>query len=272
MSDIKYTFETQKVDLESIYNARELGGYVLPDGRKIKKGMLLRGGALAKASREDLATLSSKYHLAHIFDFRTRTEVFLAPDRPVFGSDQIWLPAIDETSESMADNTLPEEAYADLVGWLARNATNSMLQRAAKEIYTSMITNEYTQLQYTSFLQTIVRTESGGIYWHCSQGKDRTGLGAAFILAALGADRELILKDFLISNEYYAEVLASSLELVKTEPEKDVIRTFIGVNGNYFNDALDLIDRRYGSLTAYIQDQLLLSEQDMEILRQRYLE
>lgn len=272
MSEINYSFESQKVGLDSIYNARELGGYLLPDGKKIKKGLLLRGGALAKASREDLATLSSKFHLAHIFDFRTRTEVFLSPDRPVFGSDQIWLPAIDETSETMADNTLPEEAYADLVGWLARNAGNSMLQKAAKDIYTSMITNEYTQLQYTSFLQTIVRTESGGIYWHCSQGKDRTGLGAAFILAALGADRELILKDFLMSNEYYADVLASSLELVKTEPEKDVIRTFIGVNGKYFNDALDLIDRRYGSLIAYIQDQLLLSDQDIEILRQRYLE
>lgn len=269
---MKYTFESQKIGLDSLYNARELGGYVLPDGSRIKHDLLLRGGALSKASREDLATLGSRFHLRHIFDFRTRTEVYLSPDRPVFGSDQIWLPAIDETSEGMADNTLPEDAYADLIGWLSRNAANPMLQRTARDIYTSMITNEYTQLQYTSFLQTIVRTDSGAIYWHCSQGKDRTGLGSAFILAALGADRELILNDFLISNEYYADVLSSSLELVSTEAEKDVIRTFIGVNEKYFNDALDLIDRRYGSLMAYIQDQLLLSDQDLEILRKRYLE
>lgn len=268
-----YNFKTQSIGLDSLLNARELGGYVLPDGSRIRKGLLLRGGALSKASREDLAALSERFHLAHIFDFRTRNEVYLSPDRPVFGSDQIWLPAIDETSESVADtNVLPEEAYHDLVGWLVANASNPMLQKLAREIYTGLITNEYTQLQYTAFMQTIVRTESGAVYWHCSQGKDRTGLGSAFLLAALGADRELIMQDFLISNDFYHDLLESSLALVKTDAEKDVIRTFIGVNELYFSEALNLIDRRYGSMINFLQDVLCLTDDDIAILRERYLE
>ena len=50
----EYSFETQKIGLDSIANARELGGYVLPDGRCVKHNLLLRGGLLNKASDENL--------------------------------------------------------------------------------------------------------------------------------------------------------------------------------------------------------------------------
>ncbi len=257
--------------LNSIPNARDLGGYILPDGSVVREGLLLRGGFLGGASDADLSELHEKYRLAHVFDFRTEGELRRSPDKPVEGADNIWLPAIDPTTEDLAEMSLPKEAFLDLGNWLVRNASSPLVQSIASRIYTDMVTNEYTQLQYAAFLMQIVSTTDGAVYWHCSQGKDRTGLGAAFILAALGADRELILKDYSISDDYYRKETDYWCSLVGTEEEREVIRTFIGVNIRYFTAALDLIDRRWGSMDAYLRGPLCLTDEDITTLKKRYL-
>ena len=122
----------------------------------------------------------------------------------------------------------------------------------------------------------LVNTDEGAFYWHCTQGKDRTGLGAAFILAALGADRRLILQDYHISQEFYKETFERiAMQLLQNGGDEEdlyVARTFSGANLHCFEDALDLIDRKYGSMKAYLMNRLGVSTQDMECLRQRYLE
>lgn len=268
----EYSFETQKIGLDSIANARELGGYVLPDGRCVKHDLLLRGGLLKKASDEDIRAFTERFHLVHNFDFRTKDEVTVAPDRPIEGADHIWLPAIDEETEALAADALPHEAYRDLNNWLVANSHNEMVQRVAHHLYMDMVFNEYTQLQYAAFLQTLVNTPDGAVYWHCSQGKDRTGLASTFLLAALGADRDLILKDYRISMEFYQKEVDYYYSLVKTEAERQVLLTFIGVNEAYYVETLDMIDRRYGSLVAYLKGPLCMTEEDFAVLRDRYLE
>lgn len=268
----KYDFHSQDAGLPSIVNARELGGYVLPDGRRVRKGLLLRGGSLFAASWEDLQKLRYDYELAVDFDFRTEAEVQLAPDRMSSGARYIWLPAIDPQTETIDTKSLPKEAFTDLKNWLLNNSCSPKVQLVASHLYTDMVTNEYTQLQYAAFLETIVQTPKGAIYWHCSQGKDRTGLGAAFLLCALGADRKLILEDYAISMEFYRAEVEEMYARVATEEERQVILTFIGVNQRYFEDALDLIDEQYGSLENYLRGPLCLTDEDFAILRKRYLE
>lgn len=257
---------------KSIANFRDIGGNVLPDGTCIRKGLLLRGGALHDISDEDSATLRNKYRVRHIFDFRTQTETLLAPDKPLEGADILWLPAIDEKTESIANSQLPKEAFLDLGPWLVKNSSNAFVQDVASRLYSDMVLNEYTQLQYAAFMSEVVNTTDGAVYWHCSQGKDRTGLAAAFLLSALGADRNLILKDYLLSQDYYKNELEFYESQVRTEEEKEVIRTFISVNPRYFSAALDLIDHKWGSLQSYVRNALLVQDSDIETLRSRYLE
>lgn len=252
---------------------RELGGYVLPDGRRVKRGLLLRGGALSNLSDSDRDILRNRFNIVADFDFRTEEEIRRAPDRVLAGVKFIWFPAIDPETEKAADLSLPKEAYRDLPTWLVANSCNRTVQDLASRLYTDMVTNEWTQIQYAAFLQSILNTSEGGaLFWHCSQGKDRTGLGAAFILCALGADRELILQDYIISEEYYREEFERYGAMVATEEERAVLRTFISVNVNYFIDALDLIDRQWGSLENYIKGPLCLTDDDIRVLRERYTE
>ena len=84
----------------------------------------------------------------------------------------------------------------------------------AANMYPSLIRSEYSQLQYATFLRLIVESpEDGGILWHCFQGKDRTGWGAAYLLFALGVDREAIIADFDLSNAAYRTLVEMKIVL-----------------------------------------------------------
>ena len=86
---LKNTIDTnmfpQSIGLEEIVNARELGGYVGADGRKVKRGVLLRTGALSEISEADRRRLLEQYHLTDIIDFRTSFECDAAPDPEMDG-------------------------------------------------------------------------------------------------------------------------------------------------------------------------------------------
>ena len=266
----------QLIPLDGVMNARELGGYALPDGRRVKWGMLLRGGALDKATGDDLRRLEEQYHVARIFDFRSEMEVRHAPDQVPAGMERMWLPTIDPNTEKLAKTNLPATAYHDLGRYLIAHAGDATVQTIARRMYSEMVLNEYTQLQYASFLHVTANMEEGAVYWHCSQGKDRTGLGAAFLLAALGADRELIMSDFALSAEYYKEMVETLKARVREnggdlEAEK-VIDAFVGVSCENFETALDLIEQTHGSLQDYLRDALCLTDADRERLRDRFTE
>lgn len=272
----KISFKTQSIGLEGVINARELGDYILKDGRRIKKGMLLRGASLAKASDKDISRLENEFKLKKIFDFRMDVERMKMPNRSVCGAEDIWLPAMDEQSSKDFNAFFTSGGFRTMEEIVLGASSDPQVRLVAHSFYTSMVDNPYTQEIYARFMRMVVETHEGSVYWHCTQGKDRTGLAAAFILSALGADRKLIMQDYFISQEYYLEayekIALALLEKGGDEEDLYVARTFIGANARCFEDALDLIDSKYGSMQAYLRNQLKLSDEDIETLKARYLE
>lgn len=269
------SYEKQSIGLEGVLNARELGGYTMADGRKIQPGRLIRCGYLQTATQEDIRKLSEVYHVKHNCDFRGASEVQHAPDCDIPGADYINLPSIDPTTDDWKGTPLAEVAVKFSHEKMVEVAQSEQAKRQTFNMYPSLVTNEYTQLQYATFLNYVARTERGAVLWHCSQGKDRTGWGSAFVLAALGAPRELIIADFDLSNIFYQELMNELFELLDqrggTEDDKDVIRGFIGCSTKNFIHSLNIIDQEYGSMHDYLVNQLCLSEEEMERMRANFL-
>ena len=271
-----YSFDTQHIAFEHIVNARELGGYLMPDGRRVKRGLLLRGGRLRRATDEDIRKLSEEFGVCKVFDFRTDEERRNAPDREVPGAENIWLPTLDVDTDRMLGSDLPHEAYRDLPSFLISQADNAAVLTASRNLYPDLVLNEYSQLQYSAFLQ-MLSASVGAVFWHCSQGKDRTGMGAAYVLAALGASRELIIRDFDISNEFYAAEVSEALARAEDEGRlcpalRETVQAFIGVSTANFVKTLDMIDEKFGSFEEYLSGALLFDRDDMQRLRDKYLE
>lgn len=266
-----HNFSTQSIGLSSVVNARDMGGYVLPGG-VVRKGLLLRGGNLANVSDEDVAILRDRYHLVRVFDFRTSMEVKHSPDKQLDGVVNTWMPAFNEEKQQMERLALPSHAYRDLPHWVVEHGNEKRFQDLARDMYPSMVFNDFTQVQYAGLLQNILYSPEGSVYIHCSQGKDRTGLGAAYILAALGADEQTILNDYDISEEVYRDEVAAVCAGLATDEEKEVALTFIGANTRYFENALNQICDKYGNLEIFVRDALMFSEEDMQAFRNRYLD
>ena len=265
------------VVFDNIINARDLGGMTGANGRPVKPHRLLRTAHLHDASPADLKRLHEEYNLARIFDFRSLGEAEALPDQAVEGATHHLLPTIDLSAERLTEQPIPQEAFLDLEAHIVNYSFYPEVQKMAANMYPSLIRSEYSQLQYATFLRLIVESpEDGGILWHCFQGKDRTGWGAAFLLFALGVDKEAIIADFDLSNAAYRDLVAKLYAEIEArgggEPEKGVILAFMGVSTPNFIRVLDLIDHGFGGMMNYLHEQLLLTHDDIQILRKRFLQ
>lgn len=262
------------IGLEGVENARELGGYVMEDGRVVRKGVLLRSGKLASATADDKRRLREEFHLKRIFDFRTELESHIDPDCDIQGCTNTVIPIIDpDIDESKA---MPEGVFIDLEGYLIEHACDPLIQRLGRELYPEFIYSPYTRRQYGLFLRGVLEAGGSAVLWHCSQGKDRTGLAAAFVLACLGASRDTIIEDFDRSNESYRETVERVCSLIRSkgwgEEEESTIHSYLGANTGNFIRTLDMIERDFGSLREYIAGPLGFSASEQSKLRKSYLD
>ena len=265
------------LSFEGIENGRELGGLVMQDGRSIRWGKLVRSGNLALATDHDVAILKDRFHLSEVYDFRFDAEVAGAPDREmegVRGTHLSTLPQalVDGFTAGRADTS--QFQVSGFMERLAEYAFNPKAQEMGRRLYPAIVSDSTSQRRYGTFLRGVLDAE-GGVLWHCSQGKDRCGWGAAFVLAALGASRETIVEDFDLSNvSYAAQVEALSQKVIEMgggENELAFIRAMVGVSTENFQGTLDLIESQYGSLSSYLEKALGFTAQDQEKLRKKYL-
>ena len=261
---------------DSIDNARDLGGMTGADGRTIRACRLLRTAHLHDASDRDLIRLHNEYHLVRVFDFRSIEESRFLPDKDVQGATHHLLPTIDLNAERLTEQPIPQENFLNLELHIVAHSFDPDVQAMADDMYPSLIRSEYSQLQYATFMRLIVEApEDGGVLWHCFQGKDRTGWGAAFLLSALGVQRDDIIADFDLSNKAYQGLVNRLVKEVEQrgggDNEKEVIRAFMGVSTRNFIRTLDLIDCEYGGMPGYLHEQLMLTDDDIELLRTRFL-
>ena len=261
---------------ENIINARDLGGIVGAGGRPIRPGRLLRTAHLHDATDADVARLKSEFNLCRIFDFRSLGEFEAVPDREIEGVQHHLLPTIDMRAEQQTGKPIPDEAFLELDKHIVNYSFYPEVQMMAANMYPSFIRSEFSHLQYAAFLRLIIEApEDGGILWHCAQGKDRTGWGAAFLMFALGVDRDTVIADFELSNTAYRPLVnklnADVIARGGGEAEMAVIQAFMGVSTPNFIKTLNLIDSEFGGMTEYLHAILCLSSADLHILRNRYL-
>ncbi len=265
------------IQLESIPNIRDLGGYPVADGRIIKSGMILRGGALDKVSDEDAATLRDKFKLKHIVDLRGRMEIARGEDRAIGGASYVNIDLIDYSHAGPSIESLFARGFKSIEDIMVNGAMDPYVQLVISNLYTTFVSSRHTLDGYSTLMRLLVEADdNGAFYFHCSQGKDRTGLGAAFILSALGATRDLIIADFSCSKDAYYEPTGRIIEQIRRKGGDDaavgVAQAMSSVNVEYFREALGYIDIHYGGMDAFLHERLLLTDADIRTLQDRYLE
>ena len=263
--------ERQQIGIISAHNARQLGGYVIGNMR-VKQDLLLRSARLSGLSAEDSALLADKYKVQRIYDFRSEKEILAAPDVIPGDASHRSLSLAFSKEEKAGSFDVKTGDEREIVKMLLMYAEHPAVQAMCTNMYDVILLEEASQEVYRQFFADLVTLDpaQGAVLWHCTQGKDRAGCASALLLAALGAERDLIVADFTLSKHYYDPHIAQ-IETT-TEAQKMALTTLISANPTIFEATLDKVEARYGSLRGYLTECLGVTPEMMETLREKYLE
>jgi len=112
------------------------------------------------------------------------------------------------------------------------------------------------------------------VVFNCTAGKDRTGVAAALILAALGVPRDAILEDYLLTTEFFDQTCEALIDDggLFTGIAREVWEPIMRVYPEYLNAMFDELDASHGSVTGYLETQLGIDQFALERLRDTLLE
>ncbi len=271
-----------RIPLEGTINTRDLGGYLSSDGRKVKYQRLVRTDYLGHITDNDIAFLHDILKARYEVDMRGSDEIRRNPNRPVPGLQLIHMPIQDDLNEGYDLNPhthydIEDQAIKGTLDYLFRMDLNGDLTNAFEKVYRDFL-SPFGAEHYAKFLRLCLDNQEGCILFHCADGKDRSGLAAAILLTCLGVDHQTIIKDYLRTNEntkekaLYREKYLRDVCHVDDEIVINSIKMIAGVRENWLEAAFDEMKKQAGSIPAFIHDKLLLSNEDICILKDNYLE
>jgi protein-tyrosine phosphatase len=122
------------------------------------------------------------------------------------------------------------------------------------------------------FDQLLTLQDDHALMFHCTAGKDRTGVGAALILYSLGVDEAVIYQDYEATNEYrkaYNEMAVKGM-VAQGFPEKAAV-SMMAAKKEYLQTALDAIRKQYGSIDSFLEKEMGLTADKRSLLKKKFL-
>ncbi|MEZ5994827.1 MAG: tyrosine-protein phosphatase [Hyphomonadaceae bacterium] len=238
------------VDFERVLNFRDFGGWDAADGAKVARGKLWRSAAFNDATDADRARLDAM-DLRFLVDLRRPEERSHEPNRwPGEGRRVIV------NDEGAGETALPPHLAALMRSDLTPQSTRDYMIGLYREI---PFDPRLIQL-YRDWFAELAAGGAGVI--HCAAGKDRTGVGCALTLIALGVGEEAVFADYEFTNaavdleRRMPRIQARMEERLGRKLDAEALRPMLGVQADYLKAALDAIDARYGSALDYLDESL----------------
>lgn len=181
----------RSVELQGVSNVRDLGGIPVAGGREVRPGLLFRGAALGGATPADCDVLFGKLGIRCVIDVRCGWEREAAPDVSVPGVENLHIPFYDKekvgieyTEPAKGTKVVGRDVACDpcrFYGSLANRLTAGQMREGVACAFSHVMQGQ-------------------PVYLHCSGGKDRAGILSLLVLTVLGASRQDILDDYLLTN------------------------------------------------------------------------
>ncbi|KAG9684816.1 hypothetical protein KCU95_g11223, partial [Aureobasidium melanogenum] len=295
------TWQDRSIAMEGTLNMRDLGSLRTNDGRYIIRNRLFRSANLAQITNSDMQTLA-RLGIKTVVDLRGPKEALDHPDRVPAGTTIIPSPIIgSDTGDAIDDTTiralvldagLPETMLnvAKVSQYGPYYRMLFLVNSYGTESHTSKLT------KYRPFFRSLLDlAPNESILVHCTGGRDRTGMGIALLLKALGVSQEDIEADFVASNhalqpdredpnstaflqfhsanvflqppanKYYQQVAKE----LGASPES--IRNAVKLKADLLRRTFASIDAQYGSFLWFLESQLGGGPEELNILRRTLL-
>lgn len=240
--------EGHLIRLEGAYNVRDLGGYPARQGFHTKRGIFFRGDDPSGLTGGDVERLR-QLGITLSVDLRSEQERAQHPSKlkQVDGIRYVSVPMLDHIQSNGLNGDLPS-SMATLYLELLDQARDSFRQ---------------------VFCLFCENTE-GAIHFHCTAGKDRTGLTAMLLLELAGTPDRVILEDYAATERYMEPVFSSIIEQMKRQSVTAPVE-LLRAHPKTMAAALEHIRKFYGTVENYLLGGNLTQEM-LDILKNRFLE
>lgn len=219
-----------------INNFRDVSGYRNAQGRVMKPNKIFRGASLERLSAKEAAYMRQELGIRYILDYRDVREAELKRD--VLADGMVY-----ERISAMAVSG--DRQGFDFGELLQRDLSAEHIQMMLVYLRDGYRHMPFDNPAYHRLFELLLRND-GNIYFHCSAGKDRTGISAFLIMMALGMSEEDGLKEYLLSNQYL----------------KDFVRGF------YREHPVEERYKKYTDMLLYVEEESLMTS--MEAIKSKY--
>jgi protein-tyrosine phosphatase len=221
--------------LEGAFNCRDLGGLRTRDGGYTRPGVLYRSDSLDLLTAEDLVELERR-GVRTIVDLRTDDETKEMEAALVRGGRPArhHLPLIVEgAGERVGAPEVARGSLAERYLWYLDTAAPAVLR----------------------LVELIADRENHALVFHCTAGKDRTGVVAALLLETAGVEVEPIVDDYVASQAGLPQVW----ERLRAHPRwgprmKDVDQAAFRVERHTMLEFISELQKRFGGARQWLLD------------------
>ena len=242
---------------EKTLNFRDLGGIRSANGQQLRWGMLFRSGHLHELKTKEWPQLEDM-GIKTVIDLRTIGEKNHKPDHLPHSIRQIHIPISGITDEDLerTEKEIRKQSPEEFDG---EGKMQTVMERFARD----------GVADFRKIFEILLDENNYPLVFHCTAGKDRTGLLSAFILHALGVDSEVVLNDYLLSNYYRYEKTERNARLGARilGIDTDSSRPIMEVRSSYLAASMNFIQKEYGSLEVYLHEELAIEEAEVEQLK-----
>ena len=236
--------------LQGASNFRDLGGYPGHAGRELRWRRLFRSDHLGGLTDADKAVLAA-LGLTTTLDFRGEAErAAAAYELPGVTQHSLAIePTVVQRMQGLADAGQPVTAVA---------VTGLM-----KDLYRGLVNDQAHR--FAELFEHLLQARSPVVF-HCTAGKDRTGFAAALVLLALGVPRDVVVRDYLLTNQVFRHP-PSQGGAVPAEAMAVLWR----VQEDFLAAALQAVDADHGGVERYLHRRLGLGAAALDALADKYL-
>lgn len=250
-------FAQRNLNIENSPNFRTLSGITNSEGKKIKEAIIYRSGNFPKLSDNDVKIFNS-LNINTIVDFRNDDEIAKDPDLIPQGqkieTKRAVIGSIDPKGMNRFMQVLINPKFkTEDIDSLMINANKNFAERVR---------------DFKPFFDALSQ-ENSVILFHCSAGKDRTGLASSLLLHILDIPKEAIIEDYLRSNEAVSKINLEKYNQFGVPAERMAL--LMAVKAPYLEAAWDSIIKKYGSIDKMLLLEFGIDEKEKNEIKKKYL-
>jgi protein-tyrosine phosphatase len=229
--------------LDGAHNVRDLGGYATESGGHTRHAAVIRSDSLHHLTDADRQVLR---------DLGVRTIIDLRSD-----SERETAPGVFQDSAEMRVHAIP----------IIRTRPPTAALMSLSVLYRFFI--EHCQAGFAEALMAIAEAAPGGVLFHCTAGKDRTGVLAALLLGIAGVPDETITADYALTGQAIDVMRPILLEPLRRMGIPDWLgEPLLSSSPALIAGVLQRLNRQYGGTAGYARA-IGISDAHIERLRAR---